>query len=538
MAYLRQQRYRRGKGFIGRFINRAIDGLPFELHIPGGYQFCGPGTRLTERLARGDVGINALDRACRTHDIAYHEHKGSEERKKADEELAKRAWERAVSSDASLGERAAALGVSGVMKLKSKLGGGVKEGRVNKKRKRNRFIEAHGGGDRMEREKQRRCEEINVIQQGAKAKESVQSKARRFQQTETVRRLHREQPPFVLSPLLSPSHPHIPEQRLKIEVEKTRSNIRNKLKALREFESSRDDVLKTYLTTPVKKAFEEGTKSNNRFPAPSGKAANEDVVDQIKSPPSSPTSSSSAINPHVLKNKIKTDEDEVSYLDEPHESEDSSSRSIDHSWGQYIHALAQSENADVDSGPHFRSHSSTGERTLYIGHSKMTIHENGNFTVGKVTYEPQMGLLELLFRKRPNLEIVEERDWNNYKRILQHTNAHKEGYHINGAVIANNAWKYNNVFAALFPPSHTADRALRVNTLNQRKATPIHQKKKKKSGKGLRFVTPPDYKYWRDPNKLVRRLRLLLASQKAGNNSHEGEIIEIENELRDAGIIL
>ncbi|KYN09174.1 hypothetical protein ALC57_18713 [Trachymyrmex cornetzi] len=34
----------------GSLLNRAINALPFELHIPG-YQFCGPGTRLTKRLA-------------------------------------------------------------------------------------------------------------------------------------------------------------------------------------------------------------------------------------------------------------------------------------------------------------------------------------------------------------------------------------------------------------------------------------------------------------------------------------------------------
>jgi len=40
------------------------------LHIPE-YQFCGPGTHLEKRLARGDRDINPLDAACREHDIAY-----------------------------------------------------------------------------------------------------------------------------------------------------------------------------------------------------------------------------------------------------------------------------------------------------------------------------------------------------------------------------------------------------------------------------------------------------------------------------------
>ncbi|KYM99011.1 hypothetical protein ALC62_10261 [Cyphomyrmex costatus] len=65
---------------IGRgLLNKAINALPFELHIPG-YQFCGPGTRLEKRLARDDRGINPLDTACREHDIAYT--RSSKEKKK------------------------------------------------------------------------------------------------------------------------------------------------------------------------------------------------------------------------------------------------------------------------------------------------------------------------------------------------------------------------------------------------------------------------------------------------------------------------
>jgi len=49
-------------------LNYAIKAFPFELHILG-YQFCGPGTRLEERLARSDRGINLLDAACHEHDV-------------------------------------------------------------------------------------------------------------------------------------------------------------------------------------------------------------------------------------------------------------------------------------------------------------------------------------------------------------------------------------------------------------------------------------------------------------------------------------
>ena len=34
-------------------INKIIDNLPFELHLPGGFNYCGPGTKLKLRLDRG-----------------------------------------------------------------------------------------------------------------------------------------------------------------------------------------------------------------------------------------------------------------------------------------------------------------------------------------------------------------------------------------------------------------------------------------------------------------------------------------------------
>ncbi len=58
-----------------------LPGLPWakypgEKHLPG-YSYCGPGTRLDIRLNEndqpnpGEFPINAIDEACRVHDIAY-----------------------------------------------------------------------------------------------------------------------------------------------------------------------------------------------------------------------------------------------------------------------------------------------------------------------------------------------------------------------------------------------------------------------------------------------------------------------------------
>lgn len=41
-----------------------------EKHLPG-YNYCGPGTKVIERLMRGDAPINELDGACQVHDVEY-----------------------------------------------------------------------------------------------------------------------------------------------------------------------------------------------------------------------------------------------------------------------------------------------------------------------------------------------------------------------------------------------------------------------------------------------------------------------------------
>lgn len=120
----------RGSGLL----NRAINALPIELHIPG-YQFCGPGTHLETRLARGDRGINPLDAACRDHDIAYSRSNDLGERHVADNILAAKARKRITARDSTLGERAAATTVWAAMKAKTKFGMGMKIKKSSMKKK-------------------------------------------------------------------------------------------------------------------------------------------------------------------------------------------------------------------------------------------------------------------------------------------------------------------------------------------------------------------------------------------------------------------
>lgn len=107
-------------------LNKFINNLPIELHLPG-YNFCGPGTKLKERLLRGDKGINLLDEYCKIHDIAYSKTENLEDRHKADFILMKMAKKRQNAIDTSRGERLAANLVNKAMIAKISSGAGLKK---------------------------------------------------------------------------------------------------------------------------------------------------------------------------------------------------------------------------------------------------------------------------------------------------------------------------------------------------------------------------------------------------------------------------
>lgn len=112
-------------------MNTIINKLPIELHLPG-YQYCGPGTKLEKRLARGDQGVDDLDKACKEHDISYSQYQDKTNRHNADKVLVEKAWQRVKSKDSNLRERTNAFLVTNIMKAKLKLGMGAKKERKPK----------------------------------------------------------------------------------------------------------------------------------------------------------------------------------------------------------------------------------------------------------------------------------------------------------------------------------------------------------------------------------------------------------------------
>ena len=65
-------------------VQKLLSKTGIEFHIPG-YHYAGPGTQLTKRLARGDPGINRLDKIAKQHDIAYSKATNLQDKWKADD---------------------------------------------------------------------------------------------------------------------------------------------------------------------------------------------------------------------------------------------------------------------------------------------------------------------------------------------------------------------------------------------------------------------------------------------------------------------
>lgn len=140
-------------------------------------------------------------------------------------------------------------------------------------------------------------------------------------------------------------------------------------------------------------------------------------------------------------------------------------------------------------------------------------------SINNEQFELTDGLKELLFYKSPKKQLITEEDKNNYKNILEKSNAHKRNFDPNNQIQGGKGSKYRNIIKPLFYTPNNSS----------------------KSGKGLstlkEYKTDTDLVYWDDPNELVERLRLLIASKNAGNNGHDNEIISIIEELKEAKII-
>lgn len=155
-----------------------------------------------------------------------------------------------------------------------------------------------------------------------------------------------------------------------------------------------------------------------------------------------------------------------------------------------------------------------------VGSAPFSMTDN-QFKIAGHLYNKTCGLVELLYRKKPDLNIITENDKENYKSILLNTNVHRRGYDPNQQINSNRGFKYLQIIKPLLNKIPIS------NHIPQGKGLPLF----KKVGKKV------DYVYWDDPNELVERLKLLIASRDAGNTGLDNEIISIIEELKECGVI-
>lgn len=153
----------------------------------------------------------------------------------------------------------------------------------------------------------------------------------------------------------------------------------------------------------------------------------------------------------------------------------------------------------------------SGTDSLKIGNASITIDDK-TLRFKDKTYHLTPGLYKLIILRDPKSHMYTEEDLRVYGEILSYTNAYRRNYDPNRQVQAGRSTKYKNIIKNLIT---------------------YH------SGKSLMNLPKEniDYIYWNDPNELVDRLRLLIASQQAGNTNHNNEIAAIIEELREADII-
>ena len=153
----------------------------------------------------------------------------------------------------------------------------------------------------------------------------------------------------------------------------------------------------------------------------------------------------------------------------------------------------------------------------YIGKEHVIIKDNNIFLpkLGE-TFEGTSGLWELLTSQNP--QKYEDEDYNDYEDLMIITNAlHRDNDEDNPHPKGNHkSYKWLNI----------------VRPIWYRKKSRIIYPKKKEGYEGEGVVVIPS-----DPNALLERLDLLLASQEAGHTGVRNELVSICDELKRQGVL-
>ena len=145
----------------------------------------------------------------------------------------------------------------------------------------------------------------------------------------------------------------------------------------------------------------------------------------------------------------------------------------------------------------------------YIGNKHVIITEDDDIVIKESgdKFVGTKGLWELITSKKPSKDSYDEEDYMNYERLMVKTNALHRDY----------------------DPTNPLPRGSKSNKWKDILA-PIWHTREHYEGKGTVIMSS-------DPNALLERLDLLLASQKAGNTGVGNELVSICDELKRQGVL-
>jgi hypothetical protein len=151
-----------------------------------------------------------------------------------------------------------------------------------------------------------------------------------------------------------------------------------------------------------------------------------------------------------------------------------------------------------------------------------------DFKVNGVTYVGTPGLYELLFKKEPT--GYKQSDLDDYMDILNRSNAYRRHFNPEEQIQGSQGEKYRTIIKPYLAKKGLLKTASIPKPFSKpppptrplRRTQSLQHYKKG----GLLNLTDNkiDYVYYDDPNELINRLRLLIASQLAGNDSVGNEI--------------
>ena len=149
------------------------------------------------------------------------------------------------------------------------------------------------------------------------------------------------------------------------------------------------------------------------------------------------------------------------------------------------------------------------EGLYYIGNKQATI-VNNNIIVGDEKFKGTRGLWELLMSKKP--DYFDDNDYKEYAKLMVKTNALHKDYNPNNS----------------YPRSSRSDKWYLIRNIWANR----EDIKKKEGYEGKGVVVIPS-----DPNALLERLDLLLASQEAGHTGVGNELVSICDELKRQDVL-